>query len=90
MPEITLYTSHVCSFCHAARRLLSSLGLDYREVDLDADPELRERLSSENGGWRTVPMIFIGKQFIGGYEELRNLQVRGELRRLLAGHPAAR
>ncbi len=85
MQEVTLYTTSVCPFCHAARRLLSSLGVEYREVRLETEPELRERLSRENGGWRTVPMIFVGGRFLGGFDEIRDLHVRGELRELVAG-----
>jgi glutaredoxin 3 len=90
MPEVTLYTTNTCPFCHAAKRLLASLGVEYWEVNLDGDPELRQRLSHANGGWRTVPMIFVGERFVGGFEELRKMHARGELRRLLAGSSAAR
>ena len=52
---------------------MSQLGLQYKEVNLEDNHDLRQRLSDENNGYRTVPMIFIGDQFIGGYDELRTL-----------------
>lgn len=79
MQEIIVYTTPVCSFCQAAKRLLSQRGLPFKEVDLGRDPELRMRLSAENGGYRTVPMIFIGKEFIGGFTELAELDRAGTL-----------
>lgn len=79
MQEITVYTTVVCSYCNAAKRLLTQRGFDYTEVDLTNNPELRQQLSAANSGYRTVPMIFIGKEFIGGYTELAALDKRGTL-----------
>ena len=79
MQEITLYTTPVCGYCQAAKRLLQQRGLTYKEVDLARDPELRMKLSQENNGYRTVPMIFIGPEFIGGYTELAALDRDGQL-----------
>ena len=91
MSPVTLYTTTVCPYCHAAKRLLAAVGAEYSEVRLDQEPELRRKLSEENGGWRTVPMIFIGGRFVGGFAELRELHGRGELAPLLesAGAPLA-
>ena len=38
------------------------------------------KLARENGGWRTVPMIFIGKDFIGGFDDLKKLFDSGHLK----------
>lgn len=80
---VTMYTTRWCPFCVAARRLLSSLGVDYDHVSLDGRPELRRELSSANGGWPTVPMIFVGDTFVGGYDDLRRLQREGRLEPML-------
>jgi len=64
-----------------AKRLLKNLNYQFDEVAIDTDPELRQRLSAANGGWRTVPMIFIGEEFIGGFDELNKLHKSGELAR---------
>jgi glutaredoxin 3 len=79
MRTIRLYTTPWCPYCHAAKSLLDDLGLSYEETDVERDPELRARLSAENGGYRTVPMIFLGEDFIGGYTDLKALHDRGEL-----------
>ena len=79
MQEITVYTTPVCGYCQAAKRLLQQRGLTFREVDLEKDPALRMKLSQENGGYRTVPMIFIGAEFVGGYTELAALDRDGKL-----------
>jgi glutaredoxin 3 len=59
--------------------MLSSLGVDFQEIRLDGRPELRRELSAANGGWSTVPMIFVGERFIGGFDDLRRLDRTGEL-----------
>ena len=79
MQEITVYTTQVCPYCISAKRLLQQRGLRYKEVDLSSDHALRQRLSDENEGWRTVPMIFIGKEFVGGFTELAALDKSGGL-----------
>lgn len=82
MPEvnaITVYTTPVCGYCQAAKTLLKKRGYTFSEVNLATDPELRSKLSDENGGYRTVPMIFVGKEFIGGFNELAALDKAGTL-----------
>lgn len=79
MKEIKLYTTNYCSFCVSAKRLLEKLELPFEEIRLDTQPELRRKLSEENGGYRTVPMIFIDGAFIGGYMELTALHRDGKL-----------
>jgi glutaredoxin 3 len=79
MREVKIYTTQFCSFCVQAKRLLAQLKLPYEEIGLDDKPELRQKLSEENRGYRTVPMIFIDGQFIGGYTELLALQKQGKL-----------
>jgi glutaredoxin 3 len=85
MQEITVYTTTTCPYCVSAKRLLSQYGLVYNEVDLTTNPELRQRLSAENSGYRTVPMIFIGKDFIGGFSELSALDKGGKLVPMVEG-----
>lgn len=79
MQQITVYTTPYCGYCSMAKRLLGQRQLAFKEVDLAQDPDLREKLMRENNGYRTVPMIFIGAEFIGGYSELAALDRGGGL-----------
>lgn len=79
MQPVTIYTTLVCPYCTSAKELFRSLGIEYKEVRLDTNPELRMKLSAENKGWRTVPMIFVGDTFLGGFDETSKLHSRGEL-----------
>lgn len=82
---VRLYSRRWCGYCFLARRLLTKLGIDFSEIALDDDPELRRRLSDANNSWPTLPMIFIGDHFIGGYTDLARLNKHGELETLLKG-----
>ena len=79
MRDIKVYTTRICGYCQAAKRLLDQVGLPYEEIGLDDKPDLRQKLSEENGHYRTVPMIFIDGQFVGGFTDLQALHKQGKL-----------
>ena len=83
MPEILLYKSIPCGYCSAAIRFLTEVkGLEIKIIDLTYKPEERIALMRKTGK-RTVPQIFIGDVFVGGYDELRALDAKGGLDPLL-------
>lgn len=65
-----VYTTTVCPYCQSAKRLLTEKNVSFEEIGLDDKPDLRMELSEKFGGWRTVPMIVLDGEFIGGYTEL--------------------
>jgi glutaredoxin 3 len=79
---IKLYTRRWCWYCFAARRLFNRLEIDFNEISVDGLPDLRREVSQRAGNWATVPMIFIGDRFVGGYQEASELHRRGELEKL--------
>lgn len=79
---VTLYTTRVCPYCIAAKRLLSARGIPYTENDVSNDDAKRAWLV-ETTGRRTVPQIFIGEKAIGGYDELAALDQSGKLAEML-------
>jgi glutaredoxin 3 len=79
MPGVRIYTTRACPYCVNAKRLLGSLGAAYEEITLDHNPELWDRLSRENGGWQTVPMVFVGQEFLGGFDDIAALHRAGRL-----------
>jgi glutaredoxin 3 len=83
MANITIYTTRTCSFCYAAKSLLSKKGLSYDEIDVSADPAARQRMMLRTNGRRSVPQIFIGETHVGGSEDLYELERRGGLDQLL-------
>lgn len=84
MPAVVIYTTRTCPYCIMAKRLLFQKGVSYREIPVDADPGLRQKLI-ELTDRRTVPQIFIGDYHVGGFEELYALEQQKKLDVLLAG-----
>lgn len=85
--RVRVYTTLICPYCIRAKLLLDARGIAYEEIDVTGDRHARERLLHETGR-RTVPQIFIGDEAIGGFTELRALDVSGELARRLASSAA--
>lgn len=85
-PQIRLYKAGFCPYCIAASRFLREVkGVELEEIDLTGDNDARMALVKRSGGKRTVPQIWIGDVHVGGYDELRALDARGELDPLLSG-----
>lgn len=74
-----LYTKPTCPFCIKAKAILAEKGVDYEDIDVSSNPELRAKVSESVGGYRTVPMIFLDGEFIGGCSELQALEAAGKL-----------
>ena len=81
--RVTVYTAPICGYCSAAKRLLTSKGIDFDSINLAGNPAERARLI-EATGWRTVPIILVDESLIGGYTELAHAVRRGELDHLMS------
>lgn len=86
-PAVVVYSSPFCGYCAAAKRLLSSKGVEFVEIDVLAEPARRTEMIERSGGRRTVPQIFIGDLHVGGYDDLQALESKGRLDQLLSGQP---
>lgn len=83
MANVTMYTTATCPFCVNAERLLQSRGVtDIQKIRVDLHPELRVEMM-EKTGRRTVPQIYIDERHVGGFEDLRALDMAGGLQPLL-------
>jgi len=85
MATVELYTTPICPFCHATKRLLDAKGVSYSDVDVMADPSRRAEMMQRANGGRTVPQIFIGDTHVGGNAELQELERAGKLDAMLKG-----
>lgn len=84
MAKVEVYTTSFCPYCVRAKSLLRAKGVLFSEIDVTDDDELRAKMVELAGGRRTVPEIFINGKIVGGYDELRALEVQGKLDALLA------
>ncbi|MEM9248495.1 MAG: glutaredoxin 3 [Pseudomonadota bacterium] len=85
MQPVEIYTSPLCGFCHAAKRLLSSKGVSFSEIDISREPDRRSEMMDRAHGRHTVPQIFVGTTHVGGCDDLFALERSGKLDPLLSG-----
>ncbi len=85
MHRVEIFTTPICPYCLAAKRLLTRKGVSFEETDVSRDPALRQTMTQRAGGRRTVPQIFIAGKHVGGSDELHALDHAGRLDALLAG-----
>ncbi|MBX5484725.1 MAG: glutaredoxin [Myxococcaceae bacterium] len=83
MERVTVYTARYCAWCDAARELFRRKRVYIDEVDVTGDHVMREKLIAMTGGARTVPQIWIGNRYIGGFRDLVRLDEDGQLDALL-------
>ena len=83
MKQVTLYTSKSCPFCIKAKALLTAKGVDFKELQVDVNPDYIAEAMERSGGLRTVPQIFIEDFHVGGCDELHALEKEGKLDGLL-------
>ncbi|MDO9366394.1 MAG: glutaredoxin 3 [Methylotenera sp.] len=84
MANVLMYTTAVCPYCMNAERLLMSKGVtEINKIRIDLQPEKRDEMMRKTGR-RTVPQIYIDDRHIGGFDDLRALDLAGGLDPLLA------
>jgi glutaredoxin 3 len=79
---VTMYSTRFCPYCVRARMLLDSKHVEYTDISVDSNPELRREMMQRSGR-RTVPQIWVGEQHVGGYDDLARLERQGSLDQLL-------
>lgn len=65
-----LWSKYHCNFCEQAKSLLKMRGIDYEERKI-GDGWTKEELLEAVPNARTVPQIFLGEEYVGGFEELK-------------------
>ncbi len=83
MPPVRMYCTAVCPYCVMAEKLLQRKGITTLDkIRIDLDPHQRS-VMMELTGRRTVPQIYIGDTYVGGFDELSALDRLGKLDLLL-------
>jgi glutaredoxin 3 len=83
--NVLIYSTATCPYCTMAERLLRAKGVDLIEtIRVDLEPQQRVDMMQKTGR-RTVPQIYIGDTYVGGFDELNALERGGKLDALLQG-----
>ncbi|MCY4180938.1 MAG: glutaredoxin 3 [Litoreibacter sp.] len=79
MAKVEIYTSPLCGFCHAAKRLLKSKNVEFEETNVALNSDAKAKMIQRANGGRTVPQIFIDDVHVGGCDDLYALEQAGKL-----------
>ena len=83
MKNVTVYMGPRCNFCDAAKRLLIRNNISFNEINVAVEEGKRDEMLNKSNGRKTIPQIFFNEFHVGGYEELRDLEKKGELLNLV-------
>lgn len=71
-PQITIYSTSWCAFCHTEMQWLDKLGIPYVAKDVEADKAAYEELMAKNGGnYQGVPVTDVAGDIILGFDRLK-------------------
>jgi glutaredoxin 3 len=79
MPDIEIYTQPWCPFCERAMHILTTKGVEFRDIDAPNGSAARREARERSGGRTSVPQIFIGGNHIGGCDDMVALDRAGKL-----------
>jgi monothiol glutaredoxin len=71
-----------CGFSAAVAQALTNIGVKFKGIDVLTDPGLREGIK-QFANWPTIPQLYVGGEFVGGCDIVREMYQSGELQQLL-------
>lgn len=72
----------LCGFSGVVVQILKSLGIPFKDVNVLADPNLRQSIK-DYSNWPTIPQLYVHGKFIGGCDIVKEMFESGELQSLL-------
>ena len=72
----------MCGFSNSVVQVLSQYGVEFKDVNVLENPEIRVKLS-EYSNWPTIPQLFITGELIGGCDIVMEMDSKGELKDIL-------
>lgn len=74
-----------CGFSAAVVQVLTHLGVKFKGIDVLQDPGLRQGIK-DFSSWPTIPQLYVGGEFVGGCDIVREMYQTGELSELLTNN----
>jgi monothiol glutaredoxin len=71
-----------CGFSSVVVQILDHVGVEFRDVNVLDDPEIRQGVK-EFAGWPTIPQLYVKGEFVGGCDIVREMFEAGELKHYL-------
>ena len=79
MARVTVYSTATCPICDKTKTLLQKWQIPYHEMRVDLDREALKQMLELTNHARTVPQLAIDGEWIGGFNELTERHMEGEL-----------
>lgn len=70
-----------CGFSSRVAGVLNFMGVDYKDVDVLADEEIRQGIK-DYSDWPTIPQLYVKGEFVGGCDIITEMTLSGELDQL--------
>ena len=67
-----------CGFSNSVVQILAHYGVEYKDINVLPDPEIRIQLS-KHSNWPTIPQLFVKGELIGGADIAMELHQNGQL-----------
>ena len=83
MSRVTVYSTASCPVCVKAKSMLSKWNIEFVETRIDTDNAALKEFGEVTQGAKTVPQILIDGKLIGGFSELTELHMDGDLDELM-------
>ncbi len=71
-----------CGFSSRVAGVLNYIGVDYADVNVLADAEIRQGIK-DFSDWPTIPQLYVKGEFVGGCDIVTEMMLSGELDTLL-------
>ena len=71
-----------CGFSMAVSKMLKVLDVKFKGVNVLENEKLRQGIK-EFSDWPTIPQLYIGKEFVGGCDIVKEMFENGELKNFL-------
>ena len=71
-----------CGFSSRVAGVLNYMGVEYVDVNVLADPEIRQGIK-DFSDWPTIPQLYVKGEFVGGCDIVTEMTLSGELDQLL-------
>ena len=71
-----------CGFSSRVAGILNYMGIDYQDVNVLADDEIRQGIK-DYSDWPTIPQLYVKGEFVGGCDIITEMTLSGELDQLL-------
>ena len=72
-----------CGFSSMVSQVLSHIGVEFKGVDVLAEPTLRDGIKTYSD-WPTIPQLYVNGEFIGGCDIVKEMYENGELQELFS------